>query len=280
MILVSELTNAKVDILTGCYTKDTLIPVFLKLSLEYVENKVPFSILFIDMDKFKSLNDKYGHLFGDEALKYFGSSLRLSLSEETVAIRYGGDEFVVVFPGKTSDETHAVAIELEKNVKSRPLLWKCRLFNMSFSAGIASYPNDGKTLEEIIQNADKAMYLSKIRGQGKISQYSKTLQIKLRRLLPAVFIPIFLLVFVCLLSLQRYNKFSLYPLRKIITGKKIKPTPIIVADKIVFKQGGVLEGKIISENEDSVEIILMLKSGEGKLKLNKSEVANIERGAK
>ena len=76
MLLIN---NAQTDSLTMCYTKDALFPLLEKMKAEFSAHKKPFSLLLIDIDGFKGFNDKYGHIFGDEALKYFSSSLRLNL---------------------------------------------------------------------------------------------------------------------------------------------------------------------------------------------------------
>ena len=122
---MQELINAKRDFLTNCFTKEELKPFLDKVLFESGAYKKPFSILVIDVDKFKSFNDKYGHLCGDEVLKYFSSTLRLSLEGvQNMPFRFGGDEFVIVFPGATAVETYLHAVRIIKNVKSRHFLLK------------------------------------------------------------------------------------------------------------------------------------------------------------
>ena len=133
---MAELINGKRDYLTNCYTKEELKPLLNKILFESGAYKKAFSILVIDVDKFKSFNDKYGHLCGDEVLKYFSSTLRLSLEGvENMPFRFGGDEFVIVFPKATANEAYLHAVKIMKNVRSRHFLLKGHQFLMSFSGG-------------------------------------------------------------------------------------------------------------------------------------------------
>src|SRR3989338_8934447 len=92
------------DFLTGCYTREGLYPQVQKLQEDYQRYQTPFSVLIIDIDRFKSFNDKYGHETGDKILKYFSNAIRLDLvAERTHLFRLGGDEFVILFPAKEPD---------------------------------------------------------------------------------------------------------------------------------------------------------------------------------
>ena len=167
------LDNAPKDSLTQCYTKDSLLPFLEKMWAEYSAYNASFAVMVIDFDGFKALNDKHGHIFGDEALKYFASLLNLYLEDEKgVVFRFGGDEFVIVFPGKTAKEAYRLAVHIEKSLRSRPFLFRGREFNFSFSGGIAACPEDCLDLEGVIEKADKAMYFAKRHGGGRITLYA------------------------------------------------------------------------------------------------------------
>ena len=146
------------DFLTNCYAREGLIPYLKKMEEEYLTNKRPFSVLIMDVDHFKSFNDKYGHLYGDEVLKYFSSSMRLDLEdEENAAFRFGGDEFVTVFPNKAPGDAYRLASRLRKNIRTRSCLIKGRQISITFSGGISGYPTDANTIEDILDKADKAL---------------------------------------------------------------------------------------------------------------------------
>ncbi len=165
--------NASKDFLTNCYTREAFIPFLKKLEEEYLTHKKPFAVLMMDVDHFKFFNDRFGHMVGDEVLKYFSSSLRLDLEdEENVPFRFGGDEFVMVFPNKTSNEALHLAARLRKNIRTRSCLVKGKQISVTFSGGVASYPSDANNIEDVIEKADKALYYSKNHGRGRIIKFN------------------------------------------------------------------------------------------------------------
>lgn len=169
--MIEELLIKEKDFLTGCYAKERLMPMLKQIKKESDETGMPFSVLLIDVDHFKTYNDKYGHINGDELLKFFSSSLRLMLTGEKSSIfRIGGDEFIVAFPNKNSKETFSLAVQIARSIRTRPCVIGKHLFKLSFSGGISTYPNDSKELNEILEGADKAMYISKKYGRGGVAR--------------------------------------------------------------------------------------------------------------
>ncbi len=172
------------DFLTNCFMREGLFPFLRKMEEDNRATRKPFSLLVMDVDHFKTFNDKYGHLSGDEVLKYFSSSLRLDLEdEENVPFRFGGDEFIVVFPRKSASEAYRLAARLQKNIKSRSCLIKGRQLKITFSGGIASYPHDARSAEDLLDKADKALYYSKNHGRGRTTKYSEMQAMQLFRIL-------------------------------------------------------------------------------------------------
>lgn len=169
-----ETGETRKDFLTGFFTRESLVSSVNELRASYETYKKAFSILLVDIDRFKSFNDKYGHLIGDEVIKYFSSSIRLNLvAESTTLFRFGGDEFLILFHAADANEADALGGRLLDNVKGRPCNIRGSQLQVSFSGGIASYPADGQTAEELIEKADKALYSSKKSGRGQITRYSK-----------------------------------------------------------------------------------------------------------
>jgi len=194
---MEPLIGREKDYLTGCYLKEFLMPMLQQVKRESDENKTPFSMLLIDVDHFKVYNDKYGHINGDEILKFFSSSLRLMVvGVKNIMFRFGGDEFVIVFPGKGAAEVFSLAVQLENNLKARPCVMERHLFRLSFSGGIATYPRDGRTLKDLLESADKAMYISKKFGRGRVTRFDsiwfvisrKILALPVLALLTALFV--------------------------------------------------------------------------------------------
>jgi len=129
-----------------------------------------FSLLFLDMDLFKAYNDIYGHLAGDEMLKQVGLYIKNSIRGIDMAFRYGGDEFTIILPQASVDDSYKVAerirkkIEVEMDSKGAPL---------TCSMGIASWPTDGVMREEIIQAADASLYYAKQVGRNRTCMASE-----------------------------------------------------------------------------------------------------------
>ena len=131
-----------------------------------IRNKSFFTLLYIDLDKFKVINDTRGHAFGDMILKETALRLpRLIRSSDTVA-RIGGDEFIVILEN-TSDKNDIskMAEALIKEV-SEPFSIDGEEFNISCSIGIATYPENGTTIDTLLFNADKGMYKAKHKKHG------------------------------------------------------------------------------------------------------------------
>ncbi len=126
----------------------------------------PFSIVLMDLDRFKFVNDFYGHLEGDVVLQRVAHILEQNCRRSDVVARYGGDEFVILMPETTIDQSRALASKLRGWIASDPLL---RDKNVTGSFGIAAYPLHGSTPQELIQVADSSMYLSKHQGGNAVS---------------------------------------------------------------------------------------------------------------
>jgi len=126
----------------------------------------PFSIVLIDLDRFKFVNDFYGHLEGDLVLRRVSQLLDENCRRSDIVARYGGDEFVVLMPETNSEQCRQLASKLRGYIASDALL---REKNVTGSFGISSFPVHGSTPQELIQVADASMYLSKHQGGNAVS---------------------------------------------------------------------------------------------------------------
>jgi diguanylate cyclase (GGDEF)-like protein/putative nucleotidyltransferase with HDIG domain len=125
-----------------------------------------FALALMDLDRFKFVNDFYGHLEGDLVLQRVGQILETNCRRSDVVARYGGDEFVILMPETSMENARQLANKLRGWVSSDPLL---REKNISASFGIACYPLHGSSPQELIQVADASMYLSKHQGGNAVS---------------------------------------------------------------------------------------------------------------
>ncbi|WP_025707174.1 sensor domain-containing diguanylate cyclase [Paenibacillus graminis] len=156
-----QLTQAAMtDILTGLANRRSL-----ELTMnQWIAAQFSFSVIVLDVDKFKFVNDTYGHLAGDEVLKQVAGILKMSIRPGDVCCRYGGEEFVVLLPRTKPSDAYTVAERIRKTLEASevPLAVK-----VTSSQGIAHYPSHGNTLEELLQQADRAMYSAKGRGRNR-----------------------------------------------------------------------------------------------------------------
>lgn len=132
------------------------------------DNK-PLSMMIIDVDFFKKVNDTYGHPQGDALLKQLGGVLRSMARKEDVLCRYGGDEFTVTMYNTNRISAVILAEKIRTAVEEYEFVVKGQVAHITISGGVASFPEDAQTKKELVECADKAMYQSKQAGRNKIS---------------------------------------------------------------------------------------------------------------
>jgi diguanylate cyclase (GGDEF)-like protein len=157
---IQELTIT--DDCTGLNNQRHLYRVLEKESERTKRFGSPFSLIFIDLDHFKQVNDEYGHLIGSRLLAEFGQSLRALVREVDSTFRYGGDEFIVLLPETGKSEAQRLALHLHERLRLRRYRVSDRLqLQIRASFGVATYPEDGRSIHEVIRVADAMMYLVK-----------------------------------------------------------------------------------------------------------------------
>ena len=129
----------------------------------------PLAVILFDLDHFKKVNDIFGHEMGDSVLQSFATVCQEHFRAEDVVCRYGGEEFLAVLPGVTLADVQIRVEDLRRKMMAQPMRWKIdKLPPMTFSAGIAIFDQHGRTGEELIRAADKALHKAKQQGRNCI----------------------------------------------------------------------------------------------------------------
>ncbi len=165
-------TLAEHDPLTGLMNRAALTEALRRSLALAARQRWSVAVVFIDLDKFKAVNDSMGHAAGDELLRQIASRLQGCLRESDLLGRLGGDEFIVVAEALHDGPRNAIELtdKLLMQMK-RPFLVEGQPLAAGFSAGIAIYPGDGATPESLIANADAAMYQAKEQGRFRAALF-------------------------------------------------------------------------------------------------------------
>jgi diguanylate cyclase (GGDEF)-like protein len=138
--------------------------------------KEMFSLLMIDIDHFKKYNDEYGHLAGDEILRRIAKVLKDGVHETDFVARYGGEEFAIILLHKGKEEAKKLAGELRESVEAMIVKIDGKDTKITISAGLATFPDDADSPNEIIKCADHVLYEAKTGGRNRVVAYSKAVE--------------------------------------------------------------------------------------------------------
>jgi len=130
----------------------------------------PFSIIMLDVDNFKRINDEYGHDVGDIVLKNLAEAIRINVRSSDIAARYGGEEFIIALPKTDGEGALLVAERIRQDFKRRKVKINQEEVGTTVSVGVASY-KEGDDLETLIKKADEALYEAKRTGKDKVVMY-------------------------------------------------------------------------------------------------------------
>jgi diguanylate cyclase (GGDEF)-like protein len=165
--LLREMTER--DPLTRCLSRRALLDGLASRISEARRHGRGLSLALLDVDRFKVVNDSYGHLVGDHVLATLGRLLGGRFRLEDLRGRWGGEEFVVVLPGEPADTAAAVLTRLLDEFRSLPFRSeRGDRFFVTFSAGVASFPEEGESIDALLRTADARLYEAKRRGRGHV----------------------------------------------------------------------------------------------------------------
>ena len=163
------------DILTGLANRNLLRERLTAAIAAATRSSHPLWVVFIDVDRFKFVNDTLGHEAGDVLLKALAARLQSLTQEADTVARLGGDEFVLVLPEQTEEGSGLAILQRIMDSIAQPLMLQDHEFFLTCSMGIAKYPGDGNTAESLIKQADIAMYRAKEMGRNTFQFYSSTM---------------------------------------------------------------------------------------------------------
>lgn len=162
-------TRAENDALTGVSTRRAFVEDFSVRLAEARRHEQLLSVALIDLDRFKAVNDEHGHLAGDRVLATFGKLLTSRFRAADLRGRWGGEEFALAFPETSPETAHAVVERLLLEFRANRFDGdEGGAFAVTFSAGVASFPADGSTLQELAKAADRRLYAAKKAGRARV----------------------------------------------------------------------------------------------------------------
>jgi len=167
--------KATTDYLTKLYNR-SFLDTYLQNQIDVANlTKQPLSIIMIDVDCFKNINDTYGHASGDNFLVSFARIITKCVRKSDVVVRYGGDEFVVILPSTDTKTAYAVAERIRRNLEKTMILSNDNknILSATCSLGVSTYPTLCSSMEELLKTADMAMYNAKSSNRNRTMVYNQ-----------------------------------------------------------------------------------------------------------
>lgn len=159
---------ANIDGLTQLYNKKYFVDVLSKEFSFSKRNKTPLSLMMVDVDHFKKINDTHGHIAGDLVLKHIGQYLHKSLRLENIACRYGGEEFAIILRNVDPTVAMQIAERVRMNIEKQPVTYRNSNIFITISVGVATFLDGNfETIEDFIRTADECLYAAKEGGRNR-----------------------------------------------------------------------------------------------------------------
>ena len=167
---------ATTDPLTSLFNRRKMMEEIKNAKEQFIVNEQIFTLAILDLDYFKQINDKYGHTFGDIALQTFASLLKKKIKPPNVIARWGGEEFILLFPNNNLQQTKRILTSLQACCNEELLKYRTESVVLTFSAGVCEY-TASYLKNDIIKKADQALYLAKSLGRNQIVLYEEGLPV-------------------------------------------------------------------------------------------------------
>lgn len=161
--------QANTDVLTGLFNRRYLFEELEKERVRAIAAQHHLSIAVLDIDHFKKINDTYGHQIGDQVLVAVAELLCLSIGENEIAARFGGEEFVVVLPEKSLSQARDCMEQIRRSTQTKPLVISPEEIYITLSAGVSTMKQGSqKSVDALVKAADEALYLAKESGRNRV----------------------------------------------------------------------------------------------------------------
>ncbi len=156
------------DELTGLFSSRHFRQAIEKRYLLFHNYGEKTTLLMVDIDNFKKINDSYGHPAGDAILEEMGKCILRSIRDDDMAFRYGGEEFAILLPASSLSAGRAVAERMRAHIEHHPFRIEGRLLNVTVSIGAAAWPSSADSMKDLIMEADRALYEAKDAGKNRV----------------------------------------------------------------------------------------------------------------
>lgn len=163
---------SKCDSLTGLYNRSFFEEALASEASRALRYQTEFSILFLDVDHFKKINDAYGHLAGDLVLKTIAKLIQSEKRAEDVSARFGGEEIVLILPGTQKTSALMIAERIRRKIQDLEIYYRRQKIYTTVSGGVATFPLDTDRVTELVDCADRALYRAKHQGRNQIVLFS------------------------------------------------------------------------------------------------------------
>ena len=171
---MEELSN--IDGLTGLYNRRCFNNMIEQKISEASRTKVQLSMIMLDIDFFKKVNDNYGHKAGDDVIRFISKTIKNSIRKVDFAARYGGEEFVILLYSTTIDAAANIAEKIRNIVNNSSVNADGSPLNITISLGVSSYPMPSMSADDLVKNADTALYYSKEHGRNQVSVFNNDME--------------------------------------------------------------------------------------------------------
>jgi diguanylate cyclase (GGDEF)-like protein len=166
---------ARVDQLTGMFNRKYLDEFAETAIPQALRSEVPYGILMIDIDFFKMINDTYGHDVGDEAIRVVSRVIKESIRSSDVAIRFGGEEFIVLLHNCDREHIKEVAEKIRTSFEKQKISADSKTFTKTLSVGAVMFPDDSSSIWKCIKYADISLYHAKEHGRNQVVCFDESL---------------------------------------------------------------------------------------------------------